>query len=58
MIVNEWPLLANDLSARAANTLSGTWKSSSQYARLNCLLESTRELTRQAPLKRAERLSI
>lgn len=33
---SKWvPLLANDLSAGAANTLSVTWKSTSQYARLN-----------------------
>lgn len=51
------PLLANDLSARAANTISGTWNSTSQYTRLKCLLKSTREPAQKASLKRTERLT-
>lgn len=55
MIVNEWPLLANDLSARAANTLRHVEELLSVR---QVELESTRESARQAPLKRAERLTI
>lgn len=40
------PLLASDLPAGAANTISGTWKDTSLYTRLNGLLKSVREPSR------------